>query len=321
MNAEYIQNLRYKLQKRVRRLNSVEFEIFHPSLQQFWGFLKSYPIFIGIMEDLEHRCPQMEDEAKKIIEANENLVADNELENAALSYFVIKKCVESNEKMIEAFTGLEYAPEKHIADSLDHFRSLFLEPFYEYIDEQLDDQRAILALLKRYKHKCEWFQKDKLFNMWKDNKGRGEKHLALHLYEYLYDQGLDFFIEPSSASGEADLVSLQQGEDPLIADTKIFNPSESKGKKYIARGFNQVYIYTLNYNEPFGYLIIYKTCEEDLRFALSHQKQSTPLVVHNNKTIFLITIDIFSHETTASKRGVLKSLEITEDDLMQITED
>ena len=53
MNAEYIQNLRYKLQKRVRRLNSMEYQVFHFSLKQFQGFLKSYPIFVGILDDLE----------------------------------------------------------------------------------------------------------------------------------------------------------------------------------------------------------------------------------------------------------------------------
>jgi len=320
MNAEYIQNLRYKLQKRVRRLNSMEYKVFHFSLKQFWGFLKNYPIFVGILEDLERHYPSVEAEAEKIVKDHQGLVFDNELANAAASYFIVKKCVESNNQMVEANVGGAYGRESKYNDMLEHFKSLFLEPLYEYLDEQLDDQGAILALLRRYKHKCEWFQRKFLFNLWQGNTQRGEKLLALHLYEYLYDQGLDFAIEPSSASGEADIVTAQKSDDPLIADAKIFNPGRSKGIEYIARGFNQIYLYTLDYNEPFGYLIIYKTSGEDLRFALTNQAQSTPFVVHNNKTIFLVTIDIFPHQIPASKRGPLKTVEITEEDLIRTIE-
>lgn len=321
MNAEYIQNLRYKLQKRVRRLNSTEYQIFHFSLKQFWGFLKNYPIFVGILEDLERRYPSLEAEAEKIVKESQGLVFGNELENTAASYFVVKKCVESDHQMVEVHVGKTYGHEPKYNDQLEYFKSLFLEPLYEYLDEQLDDQGATLALLRSYKHKCEWFQREHLFNLWKGDTQRGEKRLALHLYEYLHDQGLDFAIEPSSISGEVDLIAAQKSDDPLIADAKIFNPERGKGTEYIATGFNQIYLYTLDYNEPFGYLIIYKTSGEDLRFALANQAQSTPFVVHNNKTIFLVTIDIFPYETSASKRGPLRTMEITEEDLIRIIEE
>jgi hypothetical protein len=36
MNPDYVQNLRYKLQKRFRRLNAAGWEIFHYALKQFW---------------------------------------------------------------------------------------------------------------------------------------------------------------------------------------------------------------------------------------------------------------------------------------------
>jgi hypothetical protein len=320
MNSEYIQNLRYKLQKRVRRLNSTsDHQLFHYALKQFWGFLKNYPVFVGILDDLQCRSSSSEAEADKIINSSQGQVFDSELESVAASCFVIKKCVESESQMVEVKVGRAYGGSK-VSDNLENFKSLFLEPLYEYIDEQLDDQKVILALLRRYKHKCEWFQREQLFGLWEADTSRGEKQLALHLYEYLHDQGLDFTIEPSSASGEADLVAAQKSDYPLIADTKIFNPEKGKTPEYIAKGFNQIYIYTLDYNEPFGYLIIYNTSGLDLRFALVNQEQATPFVVHNNKTIFLITIDIYPHETSASKRGALKTIEITEDNLVRIIE-
>ena len=175
------------------------------------------------------------------------------------------------------------------------------------MDEQLEDQRVILALLRRYKHKCEWFQREHLFDLWESNTQKGEKNLSMHLYEWLYDQGLDFVIEPSSASGEADLIAAQQSKNPLVADVKIFNPDKGRGIQYIAQGFNQIYLYTQDYNEAFGYLIIFNTSGKDLKFAVANQTQGIPSVTHNNKTLFILTIDIFPHEASASKRGLLET--------------
>ena len=49
MNAEYVQNLRYKLQKRVRRLHSTGAQGFHIGLKQFWGFLTGQSVLMGMI--------------------------------------------------------------------------------------------------------------------------------------------------------------------------------------------------------------------------------------------------------------------------------
>lgn len=316
MDTEYIQNLRYKLQKRVRRLNSSEHAIFNSVLRQFWGFLKANPVLWGILEKLEISNMAVNDEVLKILNG-QPLVFNEEINNAAACFFVIKACAESEKDNLVINIAHHYSNERNVNDILESFKDIFIEPLYDYIDEQLDDKGVILALLKRYKQKCEWFHRDKLFELWSNNYKRGEKLLALHLYEFLHEQGINFSIEPSSISGEADLVSSQEGEEPLIADAKIFNPSKSKGKTYISEAFGQIYTYTLDFNEQSGFLIIYKTCEEDLKFSLAEKSQSIPFVTYNNKTIFLLVIDIYPHEKSASKRGVLKSIEITETDLFK----
>jgi len=316
MDKEYIQNLRYKLQKRFRRLNSVENNMFHSSLKQFWGFLNRYPIFLGILEELERQYSPTKSLTEEIVTQKKIIVFNDELVNAAAGYFIIKQCIESTDDQAEATIGFIY--KRSYDEAVESFRSMFVEPLYEYIDERLDDQKAFLALLRRYKHKCEWFQRDQLYRLLIDDTKHGEKNLALDLYEFLYDQGLDFMIEPWSISGEADLVSAQAGDEPLIADAKIFNPESGRGKEYIVKGFNQLYQYTLDYNETFGYLIIYKTCPIDLKFALSDQEQFIPFIIHNNKTIFILTIDIFPHEKPASKRSGVRTMEITGEDLIKI---
>lgn len=322
MNGEYLQNLRFKLQKRVRRLNSIDSSVrFHFALKQFWVFLNEYPIFVEVLHDLELRYPALSGQLHQMISDGKTLGFNREEEQAAASYILFGICNGSSEESLEHTIGRIYAGAARVSENLDAFRSMFLEPLYDYLDEHIDDQRAILALLRRYKHKCEWFQREKLFKLWSENTERGEKLLALDMYDFLHDQGLDFTIEPRSVSGEVDLIAAQNTDDPLIADAKIFCPEKGKAATYVAAGFNQVYIYTLDHNEPFGYLIVFKTCPEDIKFSLSNQTQSTPFVTHNNKTIFIITIDIFPHESSASKRGPLQSYEVTEESLIKIIEE
>lgn len=317
MDKEYVQNLRYKLQKRVRRVNSSEWQVFHYVLKQFWGFLNDQPLLVGILQELETKISPIVDDVEKIFTSRDAIVFESEEENAAASYLVLKRCVENEKAQIEINIAHNYSNERKHNDALEAFKDIFVEPFYEYLDENLDDSGMILALLSKYKHKCEWFQRNKLYEAWLENTQKGERILALHLYEYMHDQGVDFSIEPTSASGEADLVSAQTSDEPLIADAKIFNPAKSKGKDYIAKGFRQIYTYTLDFNQPTGYLMIFKTCEEDLKLPFANQAQMTPFVQHNNKTIFFLVIDIFPYENSASKRGKLEFIELTEEGLWE----
>ncbi|WP_426543573.1 hypothetical protein [Dapis sp. BLCC M126] len=67
-------------------------------------------------------------------------------------------------------------------------------------------------------------------------------------------------------------------------------------------------------------MIIFKICEEDLKFEVPQYNQSVTCVVHNNKTILFLTIDIYPHEKPASQRPKLRSYIIKEPDLIEAIE-
>lgn len=319
MDSFVLQNIRYKLQKRIRRLNSAKYDIFQYQLKQLFNFFKKNPIFQGVFDKLEAKYPKTLKEIEILFskDSDDSLAFDDEEEMAAASYFVLRKCALLEDSMGIFHLSRRYGHASKYDESLDTFRDVFLDPFYEYIDEQLDDVGTIISLLIKFKQKCEWFQKDHLFSLWEKETQRGERKLTFELYEYLHDQGLNFSIEPRSVSGIADLVSLQIWGEPLIADAKIFSPEKSKGKDYLIKAFNQIYTYTRDYNQAFGYLIIFKTCEEDIKFLLPQNETLIPSVMFNNKTIFFLVIDIYPYEESASKRGTLKTYELTEDELFQ----
>lgn len=315
MDPFYVQNLRYKLQKRIGRLNYASVDAFGVVLRQFWRFFDQQPMFVGIAQELQARVPTAQVSADKILSC-EALFGETEEEAAAIGCAVLRRLQDNDTENLLINLGLRYNHTVKLDSALELVRQIFLEPFYEYVDEQLDDQRAMLSLLMRYKHRSEWFHRDRLSELCKQG---GEKELALDLYAYLYDQGIDFMIEPSSLTGEVDLIAAQDTDDPLLLDTKVFDGS-SRGKHYIRKGFRQVYTYAQQYNQPCAYLVIFKDSDHDLRFSLNHTGD-VPVVLYNHKSIFLITIDIYQHSLPVSKRTPLNAVEIRDEDFVGIIQD
>lgn len=318
MNCNILQNLRNKLRSRVDRLNRATHDTFYNDLRLFLEFTRTQPVIRDIIGQLTAMYSSFETEVGIGASEPKRIFGDSGPERSAIAYFLLSRWGETGKDLLwkgesRLFGGLI----REHAQALDMVRTTFLDPLFEYVDEHLDDARAILALLVRYKHRCEWFRRESLNELYQ--KG-GERRLAADMYEYLHDQGLVFHIEPHSASGIPDLISMQSDDDPLVADAKVFGPTNTHGKSYLVNGFNQVYTYTRDYNQPFGYMIVFRVCGEDLKFDVSGVNLSVPYVVHNGKTIFFVVIDIHSYETSASKRGQAKCIVIDESELVQVVD-
>ena len=98
-----------------------------------------------------------------------------------------------------------------------------------------------------------------------DDTSTGERNLKQHMFEFLFDQGLTFHVEPVAGIGEPDVVSLQDTQQHFIGEVKIFDPERSRGATYIKKAFSQTYRYCLDYNEPLGYLIVFNVSSKQLR--------------------------------------------------------
>ena len=77
MNTGIVQQLRYKLQKRVRKVNSSGFQTFHFSLKRFWQFLHNNEVFVGVLEQASKLVAAGKDDAERIVKG-EALHGENE---------------------------------------------------------------------------------------------------------------------------------------------------------------------------------------------------------------------------------------------------
>jgi len=316
MDPQFIQTLRYKLQRRIRRLNGVDWHLMGTTLKQIWPFIRNSELFMGLLDPVLKQCPESETKAQHICD-KKAYEGEDELESVAIAFYVIERVVSNKDPVLAAVgVGAVFTTATQYADYVDVFRDRFVAPLYEYLDEQLDDQRAVCALLIKYKHRSEWFARSELQELLQDS-AHGEKRLAMDLYRYLHDQGMEFHIEPRSESGEIDLLGDQTGEQRLALDAKIFDPGKSKGKAYLVTAFNQVYIYARDYNESAAYLAIYQATPKEPKFTFAKSDSIFPYIEHNGKIIYFVVIDITAYEDPASKRGKSQVIEINKDDLIK----
>jgi hypothetical protein len=309
MDSQYLQQQRFLLQKRVRRLNSCDHRLFHSAFVQFWNFLKAHPLFAAVLAKLDAEAPSHEEDLNVLLKQGDGIpVFEREEEAMAFTFRLLQHCAGQpvdGRRGPEVNIGHAISNDSEFSASLNAFRDAYLEPFYEHLDEALDQQAAVLSLLLKYKRKVEWFERKQVAEL----AGRGERTLAEHLYAYLFDQGLNFHIEPQSASGEADLVASE-----LVLDAKVFD-GDRRSVAYVKSGVNQLLTYTRDFHQNTGYLVVYKTCAEDLQFSFERTDSLVPFITLSGKTLFLLVVDICEHEKSASKRGTNKAYRIAEDDL------
>jgi hypothetical protein len=132
-------------------------------LKQFWVFFESYPILAAVTEELLAKFPNVETDVEKLFQG-QGLYGENEGESAAMGCGVLKVYAAQNDPYFYANLAAVIAAEGE--RQLDAFRQIYLEPFYEYVDEHLDDRNFMLYCLERYKRTCEWFERDRLFKLW-----------------------------------------------------------------------------------------------------------------------------------------------------------
>lgn len=313
MDSNYLQQQRFLLQKKVKRLNSCDPQIFHSLFLQFWGYLNSHALYAGALAKLGAEAPPYQDEVIGSTRG-EFHVWKTEREAMHFNYRVLEYCasrplLDSDQTQIAI--GRSISRGGKMSEMLESFRDVYLEPFYEFLDEALDGQAAVLSLLLKYKRHVEWFEREEVREL--ISKG-GERTVSKHMYAYLFDQGLEFHIEPQSISGEADLVAPE-----LVLDAKLFDGDSSRhGKRYLLSGVNQLLTYARDFVQQVGYLVVYRTCPEDLQFSFARSDMLIPHIVIDGRIIYFLVVDVCEYGVSASKRGPLKTHVIDEEEVRTV---
>ena len=228
----------------------------------------------------------------------------SETARAQLCLSILRECAYDPHERAAINWGSRFSSKRNLNERIDDLNEAVLDPFVNYLDDRIDDTGNVLYLLQRFKRKAEWFRQQDLHQMYLDNTGSGERNLDRVLREALFDGGVDFpFSQPVSPSGQADVVSLDDADDPLVLEAKVFDPSLNKGKSHLRQGFHQVLRYANDYQQNVGYLVAFNCSDNQLAWPSEDSSggEFPPRIVHDGKTFFLIAIDIGVDRKSASK--------------------
>ncbi|GAF77721.1 unnamed protein product, partial [marine sediment metagenome] len=200
-----------------------------------------------------------------------------------------------------------------VADHVNSFITNVLRPFYSYIDSRIDTGNLPLYLIRRFKHRTEWFQAELLIDEYKKDTRHGEEKLDRYLRKFLFDQGIDYpFSSPLSSSGRVDVCANLDKDDYFIIEVKIFD-TRTYEKGYVRKGFVQAVKYTEDYNKDIGFLVIFNVSDKRIEFDFKEEGW----IRANNKTIFFVVINLKNPPLPASKQKKLDSYVISEDYLKE----
>jgi hypothetical protein len=303
------------IQNYQRLLNStIDQKITH--LEIIWNIVHTSIVFISISENAKSKYLEYWQRANGLIHApHPHDIPKNESERFYTTYYLLQHLLRKD-RIAMVDIGRKYNKLKTHSDeeNFQIFNNLFLEHFIFYYLNLTDKHNFILALLKRYKLRTEWFNREELFSKWESNKSKGELILKKDLYKFLFDQGLDIFLEPSQHSGKPDFIAIERSNlQKSVLEGKIFH-SQQHSKSHLIEGVKQTEIYVRDRNEQIGYLVVYNTGPQLIVLALNADGHEFPFIIRNGRKIYLLIVDVYSNEKSASIRPREQVITFTKED-------
>ena len=302
----YLQDLRVRLQERKNRLHRTGHRSYHEELQYFFQFLDENSYIHSLLTVLDENSSVDFDEWEAQIEDwwRRPSFPETEEGRAKICHQILRKCNAATtpldwQKWIQTFSG-----KSGFDDQVRDLNEALVDPFVNFLHDRIDDAGNVLFVIQRYKFQVEWFKRNELYHLYKNNTSVGEANLDQHLRAALFEGGIDYpFSQPSSPSGEADVVALLGSNDPLVLEVKVFDPERGKNIGHLRQGFHQVLRYSNDYSQNLGYLVIFNCSGQQLVIGAGESsEQSFPARInYGGKTFFVISIDAHPETPSASR--------------------
>lgn len=303
----------------IRKLKSIArflrssgtFYFLNYNLDLFVQHIETDPILNAVITGLVNKCPEICEYAKELATKG-TVISRSDPENKEVSlstyrlqnikYFeawvvfcfcYIKACrTNGGSSVFSRVVVLESSEEKVSVKTL--FFNDFVQPIVIYLENSIGDSISAQYLLKRYKIKCEWYDR-------RDLQGVPEVLLTQgHLDAYLFDQGYTYSLsETSVPSGRIDNFAINLGfedkrefsklPDAIVAEAKIFDGSSSIQE---VKNQTEKRVQELGFSE--GYAVIYNKNSKRIVLTASNITFENGFYVYRTDTytIYFIVINL-----------------------------
>lgn len=335
MDQLLIQRTRYLLRARFRRTQTCPESMLINSCQQLINWINNHPLLKFVISDLSNIKGEHVDRiAQTISEVPEyrgsyypgKYMAETSLKHSSVCFLLVKgiselgDLEEQKKKFVISCLGEYLNGDAHIKfdDAVSVLKDVAVDGLYEYLDEHLDERNSIYSILLKYKQRSEWFRKFRLREFSENGlEGKkGERALAIDVQEYILDQGVEFYVEPASASGEVDLVLKSSEGRYIVIDAKYVKDESTRSSicTKLASGFHQIARYCNDFDVSEGFLVNFVANTTRIRLDLD-STDGFPYLKVGSKIIYYIEVNI-AEEPSASKSGKAVELEISKEELI-----
>ena len=309
--------LQVQLQERYRRLYKSEWTTFEVNVKFFLEWIDQMPALASITDSLRGSVPDLDPSewwdglrTKRSYETPATEEARAKIVLHALYEIAFTEGVDFRQ-LIRPLTS-----ETHFNDSIRSFCSQWVEPVVEYLHERLGAESDMLYLLERYRRRLAWFERDRLFDLYRADTSKGEAVYDRDLRRFLFEQGVDYpFSQPEGPAGKADVIALVESDDPLTCEVKLYD-GDKYGVPYLAKGVGQSVRYAEDYGKTAAHLVIFNLTDHALQLPSEDPDAGWPPRLDvAGVTVFLVVVQA-APRMSASKSGKAKTVDIDRSDLV-----
>jgi len=191
-----------------------------------------------------------------------------------------------------------------------------LRPLFDYLGERVGEESSILYVLERYVHLVEWFDREDLHRRAEEDSRKAEEVYDTHLRRFLFAEGINMpYSQAKSPSGESDVLTDLDTDDPLVCEVKIYGAGRTK--RNLAGGVQQAISYASDYGKQVAYLVIINLSGRPLSLPSDDDpKLWPPRITVAGTRVYLIAVRALPPAASASKLGKPAPVTITHDDLV-----
>ncbi len=314
----YERNLQAQLRERYRQLFKASFMTYRREMEYFRKFILSVPALSAIVDNIQQSEPDLDPDKwyAENFKFKEYDFPESEIGRAKFVWRIIERIASAE---LDAFqvSHVFLNGASNVDERIRLVTEQLVEPFVNFLEFRIGTESDILYLLDKVKRRIEFFDKERLYTECMAGERHREEVYDRYVRQFLFDQGVDYpFSQPRSASGEADIVSGLETDDPLVSEIKLYD-GDSYGVAYLEKGFNQAVQYAQDYGKTSAYLLIMNLSDQNLHMPTDEDVQIWPPRLHTaGVTVYMVVVRA-KPLSSASQRGKQTTKQVSRDDLIR----
>jgi len=326
MTVRYQQDLQVSLRERLERLVAASNEDASHEIRLVTGWIDSQPALRAILAEAKRAEPELDPEAlvSALTGGGDRAFRWPSQTEAGRAFIIWQLMLriaaeDSDEATADQMLfhyGSAVSWERNADDMWLDLAGRILRPLFDYLGERIGEESSILYVLERYVRHVEWFDRRALYDRAMQDTRNAEAVYDLDLRRFLFSEGINMpFSQARSPSGESDVLTDLDTDDPFVGEVKIYGAGRTK--RGLAGGIQQAISYASDYGKQVAYLVIINLSGRPLSLPSDDDPALwPPRITVAGTRVYLVAVRALPPVASASKLGKPTPVVVTHDDLV-----